>query len=242
MLWWLLGGLCFLLLLLLLVPITLVANFNNSGALRLELTLSWGFFKVKRLNLLPLSSPDKEGKRGPPKASRQTTEGAPRKAEKVSEKPQEKLQDKPKKKDAAKKAARKKREPLPLTWSEIHELAKITLPKVKRALHFKWLSLDFVLAVDDPAIYGWSYAFLAASAWLAQTTTWQVMLSERYSLLVGLKARIRLFPAQWLGLGISLMMHPTLRVLWWNKLFKKGEKSSVEHKSVHRTAGEPYLQ
>lgn len=234
MFWWIIISAPFLLLLLALcLPITITLRLNSEPNLVIEGQARWVLWQIKQLRYTPtvptaptsitsLVKPSERGratpKEQPPTAKQQSAAAHHPRAE------------------------AKKQDRIRLPWATVRLLVQKYLPRCWRALHLRCAHGDLRLAVDDPACYGWIFAFLGATQLPRPPIRLQVELEEEPAFQADVKWRSRLYPIQWLWLLVNIALESPVRSIWWNKLRKKGESKRARSQSVHRPAGEPHFQ
>ncbi len=220
-----------LLLLFLCLPLTARLSINNASELIIAGEVRWAFKQLHKVEWAPFA----------PQLVHQREPSVAKPAEpRPPEKPEAEylVQDLEKKQ----KKVDKKLGGLPIPWATIKELLRTYAPRVWRALNFRCESAHFQLSVSDPALFGWIYGFMGATQWPPAPVNLHVELAAEPDLQVDLRWRVRIYPVQCLWLALSLAWEPAIRHIWWNKLFKKGEKKRGKPKSTHRTARKPHFQ
>lgn len=237
MLWlWIICAPLLLLFIALCLPIDLILTLCTEPDLTVEGRVRWLFFTVKRIKLLPLAAQPEQ------KKERVESLAAPLKPQTGAKTRQKKRAGPDAKKKVKQEPQTKKRLSLPMPIADIKFLVAKYVPLCWRALNLSCLKGHFHLALDHPAAYGWMYGVMGATGLPQQPFSLQVTLNEEASMQADCSWRSRLYPIQWLWLGLRVVFAKPIRAIWWGKLRKKGENKRVKHQSVHRAAGEPYFQ
>lgn len=230
MIWWIISVPFLLLAIALCLPITLTLSATSNPDLVVEGSISWALWRFKHFRFKPAVASDADTtaapKPAPSKVAKEKPTAEPKQAT-AKPKTREKLkqQDRPR-----------------LPWQTIQQLLRKYLATLWRALHLRCLHGDFYLAIDDPASYGWLFGFLEATHLLRPPLHLRLELSTNVVFHADMKLRSRLYPIQWLWLALRIGFEPDVRSLWWNQLFKKGEKKRARSQSIHRAAGKPNIQ
>lgn len=233
MFWWIIISAPFLLLLLALcLPITLTLSVNSEPDFVVEGQARWMLWKIKQLRLTPADLVAPASTKSPVKPSKQ---GQATPEQPSTAKQQSAAAHYPK--DKAKKQDRVR-----LPWATVRHLVQKYLPRCWRALHLRCVHGDLRLAVDDPACYGWIFAFLGATQLPRPPMHLQVELENEPAFQADVKWRSRLYPIQWLWLLANIALESPVRSIWWSKLRKKGESKRARSQPVHRPAGKPHFQ
>ncbi|HBK84993.1 MAG TPA: hypothetical protein DDZ53_03060 [Firmicutes bacterium] len=230
MFWWLLISAPLLLLLLALcLPITATLAVSSDQDLLIDGHVRWALWQIKQIHFAPFAVGETHQENQlQPKSKAKVKRSEPRPSasqETIAPGPQARKSDR-----------------LPVSWATARPLLHKYLPRCWRALHIRCLYGHFRLAVDDPAYYGWIYAFLGATQLPRQPISLQVDLNTDVAFQADAKWRSRLYPIQWLWLVACIGLEPPVRSIWWSKLRKKGERKHARPQSVYRPAGKPHFQ